>query len=232
MTKQASDSSESEQDHAYFRALEETFIELRGAPLMLSPADWQVAKSWRRAGIPLELAIRVLERIFARQESSEKKAGIRGLRYFRKAVEQSWRQIVEMGGGGGAQTTDSEPLDVEERLERLSAAVARVSGTKPALEDLPDRIRELSGSAKGVEEQLARIDVQVLAALRADLEGSVRDAIETKVEEALAGMADRLGGDGLDALREALFKRYLREVSEIPVLSLFSPEALGSIDSD
>ena len=47
--------SEAEADQAYFQAIEETFVRLRGAPLLLSPADWQVARRWHRDGVPLPL---------------------------------------------------------------------------------------------------------------------------------------------------------------------------------
>ena len=50
----------------YFRAIEEAFIRLRGAPLLLSPADWQTAKSWHEERIPLELVGRVMEEVFER----------------------------------------------------------------------------------------------------------------------------------------------------------------------
>ena len=49
----------------YFRAIETAFIGLRGAPLLLSPTDWQTAREWYRQGIPLEVVCDVLESVFA-----------------------------------------------------------------------------------------------------------------------------------------------------------------------
>ena len=43
----------SAEDQAYFHALEEAFLRLRGRATLLSAADWQVAREWRRAGIPI-----------------------------------------------------------------------------------------------------------------------------------------------------------------------------------
>ncbi|HQN38153.1 MAG TPA: hypothetical protein PLQ31_01300, partial [Thermoanaerobaculia bacterium] len=49
----ASEGEPSAEDHAFFQAIEERFVALRGAATLLSPADWQLARAWHRAGIPL-----------------------------------------------------------------------------------------------------------------------------------------------------------------------------------
>ena len=53
--------------HEYFRVIEEVFIRLRGAPLLLSPADWQLANEWHRAGIPLEVVCDAVQKVFVRR---------------------------------------------------------------------------------------------------------------------------------------------------------------------
>ena len=98
-------------DHAYFQALEETVIRLRGTPLLLSPADWQIAKRWRRKGIPLSLVTRVLEEIFLRPTSARGKSAARSLRYCAKAVENEWSQSERMAATG-VRGTPAE-IDVE-----------------------------------------------------------------------------------------------------------------------
>ncbi|HTQ81557.1 MAG TPA: hypothetical protein VMM92_16285, partial [Thermoanaerobaculia bacterium] len=55
------------EEHAYFEAVEEIFVGLRGAPLLLSPADWQVARRWQREGVPLSLVRGALEEVFAKR---------------------------------------------------------------------------------------------------------------------------------------------------------------------
>src|SRR5260370_31817442 len=54
------------EDHAYFLAIEDHFVRLRGAPLLLSPADWHAARRWHQQGIPLELVRRAPEEGVAR----------------------------------------------------------------------------------------------------------------------------------------------------------------------
>ncbi|MCP4203804.1 MAG: hypothetical protein GY769_17940 [bacterium] len=238
----AATSSASELNHAYFKALEEAFIRLRGAPLLLSPADWQVAKAWREEGIPIELVVRVMERIFERQGDSEKRAGIRSLRYFRKAVQGAWRQIRELGAGE-PEELGAEPIDIPARLQRLAAALPspkdllketadptdslRLALVK-ATEGVAERVTSLAGEPRRVEEELQRLDREVMARLREGLDAETLARLEASVEERLAVLAGRLGDDSRDQTLELLLRRRLREELNLPVLSLFSPESRAS----
>ena len=66
-------------DHAYFRAIEEVFIRLRGAPLLLSPTDWQIARGWHRTGIPLDVVCSTLEELFRQRAEAGKQSTVRSL---------------------------------------------------------------------------------------------------------------------------------------------------------
>src|SRR3954452_7927036 len=87
-------------DHAYFQAVEEIFVELRGAPLLLSPADWQVARRWHQEGVPLDLVRRTLVGVFARRTERGAKGTISSLRYCAPAVEAAWTDLKELTGPG------------------------------------------------------------------------------------------------------------------------------------
>ena len=68
----------STEDQAYFRALEEAFLELRGKATLLSAADWQVASEWRRAGVPLDLVVGTMAALFERQRQRRSRRGTKG----------------------------------------------------------------------------------------------------------------------------------------------------------
>ncbi len=236
----------SKQDHAYFRALEDEFIRLRGAPLLLSPSDWQVAKSWRRQGVPLELARRVMERIFERQKDAESKSGIRSLRYFGTAVERAWRRIVELGGEEG-EVGEVAPIDVSARLGRLAGALParselqRRMDEEPdgpaavllvALEGLPERLKGLTGNPQSVEVELARIDAALLERLRSGLNPISRSAIEKEAEAAVRHLADTMPADRRREAAKRVADRVLRASLGLPVLSLFSPEARAAVGTE
>ena len=82
----------------YFQVLEEAFIRLRGAPLLLSPADWQVAQRWRGLGIPLDFAIAGMTEVFARRRERGSEDRVSSLRYCARAVERGWRKAEEPAG--------------------------------------------------------------------------------------------------------------------------------------
>jgi hypothetical protein len=233
------DLTDSASDHAYFLELEDLFIGLRGAPLMLSPSDWQVAKAWRRRGIPLELVRRVLREVFEKRRQREAD-DIVSLRYFRRPVENAWKKARELAAGG--ERAEPEPFDLGGRLDRLAAALP---------EELPGRggwaarIRALaevetsersSGTGSepaaewdmdAVEEALGRLDAELLDAASKTLDADASESLRRRVEEALGRLAGRLPECEIARSREHLHRRLLREQTGLPVLSLFSPAAEG-----
>ena len=108
-------------DHAYFQAIEEKFVELRGAPLLLSPADWQVASRWHREGVPLELVTRTLEELFARRKERGAKGRISSLRYCVPAVEAAWGDLRELTAPGHRAAAPA--FETAPRLAALAAAL-------------------------------------------------------------------------------------------------------------
>jgi hypothetical protein len=44
----------------YFTEVEETFVQLRGAPMMISTVDWALIETWKSMGIPLHIVLRAI----------------------------------------------------------------------------------------------------------------------------------------------------------------------------
>lgn len=84
---------------AYFNAVAERFLTLRGAPLLLSPSDFQILTSWRRTGIPAALILDALEKLF-RKRAERGERGSVPLRYCVPAVEEAWDELCEMVAPG------------------------------------------------------------------------------------------------------------------------------------
>jgi len=212
------------EDQAYFRAIEERFLALRGRATLLSAEDWQAARAWRRLGVPLELVLQVLEQLFARQRERRAKRDISSLRYFRAAVEAAFEEQLELAAGGGRGLADPGP-PLAERLSRLASAIPeRVAGASA----LAQAIAGLSGPVEQVEAELARIEARTLAELGRSLAPDARTALDERVDRALGAARIALPADQRDAARERLFRQALREVVGLPVLSLFSPVALAA----
>ncbi|MFL6290195.1 MAG: hypothetical protein ACJ759_04800 [Thermoanaerobaculia bacterium] len=201
-------------DHAYFQAIEEIFVRLRGAPLLLSPVDWQVASRWHREGVPLDLVGRVLEEVFAKRRERGTKGTINSLRYCAPAVEAAWADLRELTAPG--ERTEAAPLDISGRLRNLAAAVPAAFAA---------RVAGLHGDAPSVEAALSALDREMLAASSASLAPELRKEVEAAVEKTLAALKGRLPADEVERSRERLTHQVLRQRLGLPVLSLFSPEA-------
>jgi hypothetical protein len=223
---------ESDETDAYFHAIEEIFLRLRGAGTTLSPADWQLAARWHREGVPLALVERVMAEVFARRRARGKKGRIQSLRYCENAVDAAWAEIREMTGPGRRLVV--EPLEVPPRLAALAAALPP---GLPGRDELAAKITALGPPADGtgargtfhdsevVEDALARLDRDLLERAAAALSAEERAALESHLESTLATLADRLPAEELDAARDRLRRQLLRQHLRLPVLSLFSPEA-------
>lgn len=214
--------TEPDPDHAYFQAVEEIFVELRGAPLLLSPADWQVARRWHQDGVPLDLVRRTLVEVFDKRKERGAKGKISSLRYCAPAVEAAWADLKALTAPG--QRAVAPAFEVAPRLAALAAALP------PALtgrEELAARLTRLSGDPQDVEERLAALDREMLGGLASSLDAEERSEIGAAVEKTLALLSGRLPAEEIEASRERLFRQTLRRRLGLPVLSLFSPEAEG-----
>ena len=211
-----------DEDHAYFQAVEEIFVRLRGAPLLLSPADWQVARRWHREGIPLDLVRRALEGVFEKRKERGAKGKISSLRYCAPAVEAAWSETRELVAPG--ERLEAPPFDPTARLRNLAAALP---ADLPGRDDFTARIVALSGDPQDIEEQLAALDRELLKSTEASLDGTGRAEVDAAVEKTLATLRGRLPAGELESSRERLTWQVLRQRLALPVLSLFSPEADG-----
>ena len=210
-------SDASDESQRYFRAIEEAFIRLRGAPLLLSPEDWRQADEWRRRGVPLELVLATLEQVFARRVERAAGGRIQSLRYCASAVEAAWEEVEALTAGG--RRREPEAVDVAARLTALATSLP------PGQAELARRVGALAGPTSEVERALAALDEEMMAAVLDDLAGEERRALEGRTAAALAALAGRIEADELAEARNRLLRQALRRARRLPVLSLFSSEA-------
>lgn len=213
-------SREPEDVEAYFRAVEETFIRLRGAPLLLSPADWKTAETWYEEGIPLELVERVLEEVFERLRERDRERRIHSLRYCAPAVEAAWREVSDLTATAGR--LEAEPLDLEARLRALAAALP---DDRPEVAGFGSRVTALEGNAETVERQLERLDRELVEIVATNLGETERQRLEQRLDAAFERIGGRVEGDERESLRRRLRHESVRRLAELPTLSLFSPQA-------
>ncbi len=228
-------------DHEYFRAVEEVFVELRGAPLLLSPKDWRTAREWHREGIPLDLVLRTLEEVFERRRESGDEDKISSLRYCDRAVRSAWKGLRELTGAAaeparGSAPTDSSAPDVSSRLEALARALPEdlpgrgeaarrirslIHGKRPADPDASRPIRD----ERSIEQALTRLDEEILDRLSHSLSAEERADLGKEAEASLEPLAARLPQEEIERARRRLRTQKLRRKFGFPTLSLFAPEA-------
>jgi len=213
-------------DQAYFLAIERAFLALRGRATLLAAEDWQTAREWRRAGIPVEFVVAVMESLVERQRERKSKRGVSSLRYFRAAVAAAWDEQLAHRAGGGAPPADPGP-PAATRLERLAAAVPP---ELPGAAALRQAIASLSGPLDVVETELDELERRFLADYAAGLPAVERAAIDRRVERALASAAADLPEATRSQVRTSLERQNLRRATGLPVLSLFSPAAIRGLE--
>ena len=206
-----------DESQRYFRAIEEAFIRLRGAPLLLAPEDWRQADEWRRRGVPLDLVLATLEQVFARRAERGASDRIQSLRYCAPAVETAWQEVEALTSAGHRR--DTPAVDVAARLAALGASLP------PAQAALAARVRALRGTTSEVERALAALDEEMMAAVAAAATAEERTELERRTAAALAALAGRIEADELADARARLLRQALRRARGLPVLSLFSSEA-------
>jgi hypothetical protein len=207
-------------ERSYFRVIEDHFIRLRGAPLLLSPTDFQVARQWRREGIPVELVMRAIDEVFERRAERGTQTPVQSLRYCASAVEAAWHESSKMEQAGRRET--AEPLDTRARLAALAASIPeRLEGAR-AVRDAVEGLAESGGAAEEVEASLAALDGQLMTVALDSLDNQSRAALEGRVERGINALGGRLTAEETEVARQRLREQALRRELELPLLSLFA----------
>jgi hypothetical protein len=204
----------------YFQSLEEAFIRLRGAPLLLSPKDWQVAQRWRASGIPLDFVITAMAEVFARRRERGSEDRVSSLRYCARAVESAWRRAEELAGP--VRRSEEPGLDVRARLTALARSIP---AGWPDAESIAQRVLALEGDAAAIESALIAIDDAMLEAAAKRLDAAEAAALDSWVERRLEPLRARFDAAELARAAGRLRSRELRRRAGLPLLSLFSADA-------
>ena len=208
------------EDLAYFQAIEETFVRLRGAPLLLSPKDFLVAERWHREGVPLELVRQTLEDLFAERRERGLERKISSLRYCAPRIDKAWKAAQEMSGV--AERSAPPIFDVPARLAALARALPL---EVPAASEIAPRVVTLGGGTEEVERALAVLDGELIEAALAGLSNELAARVQATVAKSTEKLAKRLDAQDIEAARDRLRRQAVRRELKLPLLSLFSPEA-------
>lgn len=181
----------------YFRAVERTFLGLRGAGLVLSPADWDLVRRWEERGIPLEV---VLSGIRATFSGKVRVSSRMPLGACSRAVEAALdaRRVRRAGAAVPGETVPEAETGLERlggRLRRWSPDRARLANPDMAVDlvdaarDAAVRIERLGKSpdaSASAGDTVQAIENDLVNRLQAALPDAAREKIETEVRNKLA----------------------------------------------
>jgi hypothetical protein len=206
----------------YYKTIEDLFVRLRGAPFIVSPKDYGLMRQWWDQGVPLAAVLAGVSEVFERRRERGEDP-VSSLTYCRHAVAKHARRLAATV----MEAHQVHPVDVPLGLQRSAAevrGVARQWSGEPAvaeaLEAVATAIDSLPTEAApaAIDETLGRLEQAALDTVGVLLPERIRVAIETAVQESMAGVT----GDGrtLARMRKALLAKERRRAIGLGRLSL------------
>ncbi len=217
--------NETEGDRRYYAAAEAAFIRRRGTPFLLSPRDFELLREWRALGVPIEAVEQGIEDSFSRREERGATGRINSISYCRDAVLLAWERRAETAVGRGA--ADATEPDAAAALGDLAEKLKEISRRRPDLSAPLDSalraVDRLNGSGKAageIEASLVRLDRRLAGALEQAVTEAERQRLAARAEELLSRARVRMDGETAERTLRALKRRLLRELLDLPRLTL------------
>jgi hypothetical protein len=229
----------SEEEADYFRSIEERFCALRGAPMLLSPRDWNLIAGWWAEGVPLALVLESLEEVFTARRRREGEAGrVNSIAYAKPEILRRFHLRREMIAPRRGEQEEMSRLRLEvrrhlgrsARLLKEAALTQRERGREALACTLliaaaeARRLRKECGSEtwdpSESEQALERLDAEVLAAAEGSMDEAERGRIDREAEQALGAHRRTMRPEAFRESLAAMRGRLMRRGFEIPRLSL------------
>jgi hypothetical protein len=228
----------------YFTEIEEYFWKKRGAHLLVSPLDWAIMETWQKAGVPLEAALKGIDRAFESYGRSRRGAGkpLKSLAYCTDAVLQAAEEQQEAAAGGQAtgHVKKKEPFTREELRNYLNKNVDLLWKAAERCEagnaELGALLRQAAESVKSsetlleapgkldvedLERRMTVLDEKIHAALLTHASEGLMLKIQREVEAQLAAYRRKMKADQLAAVEKQYSQKRLLEEYGVPRMSLF-----------
>ncbi len=211
---------------AYYQAVEEHFVALRGDPLFLSNADWVLIKRWRTTGIPLRVVLRgIADALDSHAHSFRRNQKVTSLRYCSSEVDaahERWHKALRPGSAKGDR--------VSARLTGLSTALAAAAEADERVRAACVRLRTAiesrcadPGKPDACEAWLRRQETALVKELRRII-GSAWDEIAGEVDADLAPYVGRMPAAVVERVRGESITRRVLEAFGLPRLSVLASE--------
>jgi hypothetical protein len=228
----------------YFTEIEEHFWKKRGAHLLVSPLDWAIMETWQKAGVPLEAALKGIDRAFESYQRSRRGAGkpLKNLAYCTDAVLEAAEEQQEAAGGAlpVARSKAKEPYARTElraylqrnagllqkagsRQEGLAANLSTFFSETAAKVTASETLLETPGTLdlEDLERRLTILDEKIHAALLTYASESLMLKIRREVDSQLATYRRKMKAEQLALVEKQYLQKRLLDEYQLPRLSLF-----------
>jgi hypothetical protein len=205
---------------------------------VVGPA-FELVCGWAQNGVPLKVAFRGIDRCCERHDArgGPRRRPLR-IEFCEADVLEAfdeWRRAVGVtAGNGDADHTPARKAALASHIDRVIARLAHARGigaaTTPLQHRIDDIIRELEamiagatrarGVARaGIVEQLAELDVRLIATAVEQLDGPRAARLRAEAADELRAFGARMPPDARARAVEAAFVRLVREDAALPTVS-------------
>jgi hypothetical protein len=228
----------------YFTEIEEYFWKKRGAHLLVSPLDWAIMETWQKAGVPLEAALKGIDRAFEAYQRSRRGAGkpLKSLAYCTDAVLDAAEEAQEAAAGAqpvnGAKA--AEPFartELHKYMERnaslLERAAEKCAKTQPEVAAVLRRVAasltesllllEAPGNLEleDLERRMTILDEKVHATLLSNASEELMLKIRREVDSQLSAYRRKMKAAQLALVEKQYLQKRLLDEYRLPRLSLY-----------
>jgi hypothetical protein len=229
----------------YFTEIEEYFWKKRGAHLLVSPLDWAIMETWQKAGVPLDAALKGMDRAFESYQRSRRGANrpLKSLAYCTDAVLETAEEQQEAAVGSqprASATKSKEPFARDELrvyLQRNAAllrkAAARLESAQPELCKFlceaadkllsSETLLEVPGvpDLEDLERRLTILDDKIHATLLTHAAEELLLRIKREVDSQLTAYRRKMKADQLAQVEKQYSQKRLLDEYQLPRLSLY-----------
>lgn len=228
----------------YFTEIEEHFWKKRGAHLLVSPLDWAIMETWQKAGVPLEAALKGIDRAFESYQRSRRGAGkpLKSLAYCTDAVLDAAEEQQEAAAGAQphARAERKEPFSrtelrgyLKRNGELLCKTASRHETAQPDLAVFLRHAAESVASSEtlleapgtldleDLERRLTVLDEKIHAALLTHASEELMLKIRREVDSQLAIYRRKMKAEQLALVEKQYSQKRLLDEHQLPRLSLY-----------
>ena len=230
----------------YFTEIEEYFWKKRGAHLLVSPLDWAIMEAWQKAGVPLEAALKGIDRAFESYSRSRRGGSgktMKSLAYCTDAVLEAAEEQLEAAAGKAPSSTRGPQKEAFSRGElkkyfernaaQLNQAVEKQKKGQPSFAEALAEIAkslETSGTLldtpamldlEDLERRLTILDEKLQALLTSQASEELQLKIRRELDGQLATYRRKMKAEQLAVVEKQYMQKRLLEEFGLPRLSLF-----------